>query len=84
MLAQRPRPTNTSNREDGSRTITIHDVPTAETPHDDDDLSDFDSHPQPVLRLRGGPRSARRVTWTEEVVDNEGKGRKKSKSKSRS
>lgn len=33
-----------------------------------------------VLRLRGGPRSAPRVQWNEDVVDNEGSGKKKSKS----
>ena len=39
------------------------------------------SQPQGVLRLRGAPtRNAPRVTWTEDVVDNEGCGKKKSKS----
>ena len=33
-----------------------------------------------TLRLRGGPRSGPRVAWDEAVVDNEGLGRKKSKS----
>jgi hypothetical protein len=34
-----------------------------------------------ALRLRGGPRrTRRRVAWDEDVVDNEGCGRKKSKS----
>ncbi|KAK6336056.1 Type 1 phosphatases regulator ypi1 [Orbilia blumenaviensis] len=32
-----------------------------------------------VLRLRGAHPERRRVTWTEEVVDNEGLGRKKTK-----
>ncbi|KAK6351697.1 Type 1 phosphatases regulator ypi1 [Orbilia javanica] len=32
-----------------------------------------------VLRLRGAHTERRRVTWTEEVVDNEGLGRKKTK-----
>lgn len=35
---------------------------------------------QGVLRLRGGHSSARRVVWTDDTVDNEGLGRKKSKS----
>lgn len=35
--------------------------------------------PDGTLRLRGGPIHSRRVTWSEEVVDNEGLGRKKSK-----
>lgn len=41
------------------------------------------SEPQPVgaLRLRGGPRRTRqRVVWGEDVVDNEGAGKKSSKS----
>ncbi|KAG9031520.1 hypothetical protein FRB95_002655 [Tulasnella sp. JGI-2019a] len=33
-----------------------------------------------VLKLRGGPRSRPQVAWTDDVVDNEGAGRKKSKS----
>ncbi|KAH8924885.1 hypothetical protein BT69DRAFT_1217158 [Atractiella rhizophila] len=36
------------------------------------------SSPQ-IIRLRGGPVSNRRITWGEEVVDNEGMGKKKSK-----
>ncbi|KAH8831379.1 type 1 phosphatases regulator YPI1 [Flagelloscypha sp. PMI_526] len=36
--------------------------------------------PVPTLHLRGGPRKPRqRVVWSEEVVDNEGCGRKSSK-----
>lgn len=35
--------------------------------------------PTGTLRLRGGPRSRPRVVWDEDVVDNEGLGRKKSK-----
>ncbi|KAI9511916.1 type 1 phosphatases regulator YPI1 [Russula earlei] len=35
--------------------------------------------PVGTLRLRGGPRNGPRVVWDEEVVDNEGLGRKKSK-----
>ncbi|KAF3201454.1 hypothetical protein TWF106_001559 [Orbilia oligospora] len=35
--------------------------------------------PNGVLRLRGAHAGRRRVTWTEEVVDNEGLGRKKTK-----
>ncbi|KAI5801538.1 phosphatase inhibitor-domain-containing protein [Peziza echinospora] len=35
--------------------------------------------PDGTLRLRGGPISDRRVTWGEDVIDNEGLGRKKSK-----
>lgn len=35
--------------------------------------------PTGTLRLRGGPRSRPRVVWGEDVVDNEGLGKKKSK-----
>jgi hypothetical protein len=39
---------------------------------------------QPVLRLRGaetGKRTKKRIQWAEDVVDNEGLGRKSSKGK---
>jgi len=36
--------------------------------------------PAGTLRLRGAPRDGPRVAWDEHVVDNEGLGRKKSKS----
>lgn len=73
----------TSAPSDGSRTLTTHDV----QPRSDDDLSDgpSSSQSQPVgaLRLRGGPRRIRqRVAWDDGVVDNEGAGKKKSKSTS--
>ena len=38
------------------------------------------AQPAGTLRLRGGPRNGPRVAWDEAVVDNEGLGRKKSKS----
>ncbi|KIR55598.1 hypothetical protein I315_01471 [Cryptococcus gattii Ru294] len=38
-----------------------------------------DTPPQTVLQLRAGPSTERRVVWTEETVDNEGLGKKKSK-----
>jgi len=65
---------------DGSRTLTTHDV----QPRSQDDLSDSPTSTQPqsvgALRLRGGPRRIRRrVAWDEDVVDNEGAGKKKSK-----
>lgn len=41
-----------------------------------------DTSPQTVLQLRAGPSTERRVVWTEETVDNEGLGKKKSKSES--
>lgn len=80
MLAQRPRPAFTGTPNDGSRTITVLDVPTPEKGADGDDDQTFASNPRPVLKLRGGPRSKQRVAWKEEVIDNENCGRKKSKS----
>ncbi|WWC62111.1 uncharacterized protein I303_104701 [Kwoniella dejecticola CBS 10117] len=35
--------------------------------------------PAGVLKLRGGPLKKQRVVWSEETVDNEGMGKKKSK-----
>jgi len=78
LLAERQRPTHTGTPADGSRTITVHDVSTSETPADD--APESSSHPRPVLKLRGGPRSEQRVAWEEGVVDNENAGKKKSKS----
>jgi protein phosphatase 1 regulatory subunit 11 len=56
---------------DGSRTTTI----TEDTPR-------LEPSSNRTLRLRGGPRSEQRVAWDEDVVDNEGSGRKSSKSTS--
>jgi protein phosphatase 1 regulatory subunit 11 len=41
---------------------------------------DASAPPAGTLCLRGGPRNGPRVAWDEAVVDNEGLGRKKSKS----
>lgn len=63
-------------REDaGSRTMTV-------TPSDSREAS---TSPAPaaavgVLRLRGGPARRQRVVWSAETIDNEGMGKKKSKS----
>jgi len=64
---------------DGSRTITIQDVqPRLEGEGDSPTSS---RPPIGALRLRGGPRRTRqRVAWDDGVVDNEGAGKKKSKS----
>lgn len=35
-----------------------------------------------VLKLRGGPSRRQKVVWREDTIDNEGMGKKKSKSKS--
>ncbi|UZJ51150.1 hypothetical protein CBS101457_000470 [Exobasidium rhododendri] len=74
-------PGQTAGASDGSRTITIHDVPTAEEGASDPNQGNGagPSVDAGVLRLRGGGNT-RRVVWTEETVDNEGMGKKKSKS----
>lgn len=78
-LATQNRP-STSSPSDGSRTITITN--TSARPEDDESSNNpDDSGSVGALRLRGGPRKPRqRVAWGEDVVDNEGCGRKSSKS----
>ena len=73
MDAQRPA------QSDGSRTLTVLDTQPLE--------GDIESHPSDevatvgALRLRGRPRrNHQRVAWGDSVVDNEGCGKKKSKS----
>lgn len=74
----------------GSRTMTIQSTPSAEG---DDAAAAHGDREVGVLRLRGEstrPRSGatteasssreRRVVWTDDTVDNEGLGKKKSKS----
>ncbi|KAH8112743.1 phosphatase inhibitor-domain-containing protein [Phellopilus nigrolimitatus] len=80
-VATRPGP-STAAPADGSRTIVQHDSQPREARLDGSDGeqgSSDTSRVQGVLRLRGGPRSRPRVAWTEDVVDNEGMGKKKSK-----
>ncbi|KAG2076505.1 hypothetical protein BDR04DRAFT_1089629 [Suillus decipiens] len=68
--------TYTSAPADGSRTITLLDS----QPRSEDDTSQSGSGVLGTLRLRGQPRKARqRVAWDEDVIDNEGCGKKKSK-----
>jgi len=62
------------NQTTTTATITIQAQLAGSSPH----LSRAQP-PDGTLRLRGGPIHSRRVTWSEEVVDNEGLGRKKSK-----
>lgn len=72
---------NTSAPSDGSRTLTLLDVQSRPSGSNDEPVSSTDPAPLGVLMLRGGPRrTRRRVAWDEDVVDNEGAGRKKSKS----
>lgn len=74
---------STSAPGDGSRTVTItaHDS----EPIDENDNDGTESSSDAVvgaLRLRGGPRrrNVQRVAWEEGTIDNEGAGKKKSKS----
>lgn len=63
----------------GSRTTTVE-----HTPEIDAGPSRGSSLPPSVvgvLKLRGAPLKKQRVVWSEETVDNEGMGKKKSKSK---
>jgi len=62
----------------GSRTITI-----SPTESDDAGPSSRREVPIGVLRLRGAPSRRPKVQFTEETIDNEGMGKKKSKSESR-
>lgn len=84
MTATQRRP-QTSAPTDGSRTITLRD---AQPRPEDDDASGGGVGPSTretrtvgVLKLRGVQRRTRqRVAWGADVVDNEGCGKKKSKS----
>ncbi|KAI0671344.1 phosphatase inhibitor-domain-containing protein [Trametes maxima] len=59
---------------DGSRTITVQEHQPRE-----DAQSEAESSTVGTLRLRGASRNRQRVVWREDVVDNEGAGKKKSK-----
>ncbi|KAI0715815.1 phosphatase inhibitor-domain-containing protein [Cerioporus squamosus] len=58
---------------DGSRTITVQDNQPREEAQTDEPTT------VGALRLRGVARHRQRVVWREDVVDNEGAGKKKSK-----
>ncbi|KAL1940184.1 hypothetical protein VTO73DRAFT_9135 [Trametes versicolor] len=60
---------------EGSRTITVQD----NQPREEETQSEAESSAVGTLRLRGAPRNRPRVVWREDVVDNEGAGKKKSK-----
>ncbi|KAI0091165.1 phosphatase inhibitor-domain-containing protein [Irpex rosettiformis] len=70
---------NTSAATDGSRTITILDS----TPREEAAIASGNESEVGSLRLRGASRRDRagrpRVVWREDVVDNEGAGKKSSK-----
>ena len=71
----------TTTAEHGSRTTVVTDAQPREAPHGGGASSSTRVAPQGgVLRLRGGPRSTQRVVWREDVIDNEGSGKKSSKS----
>jgi hypothetical protein len=75
----------TSTPADGSRTLTAHDSPPEESTVIAANPSANETPTRTVgtLRLRGGllvPATRQRVAWDEDVVDNEGCGRKSSKS----
>ncbi|KAM5539270.1 hypothetical protein V8D89_007143 [Ganoderma adspersum] len=72
MATRQARRPNTSAPSDGSRTITLRD----DQPREEDNS---DTQSMGTLRLRGVARHRQRVVWREDVVDNEGAGKKKSK-----
>jgi protein phosphatase 1 regulatory subunit 11 len=86
-LATQRRP-GTSAPGDGSRTITITPTPANEEGGSAEEgsggVNEGGEPPSTIvgaLHLRGGARRTRaRVAWDEDVVDNEGCGRKSSKS----
>ena len=67
--SQIPRALRTSTRAStsGSQTITATETPAGP------------STPSATLRLRAEPEESQRVRWAEDVVDNEGMGKKSSK-----
>ncbi|KAK6996531.1 phosphatase inhibitor-containing protein [Favolaschia claudopus] len=78
-LATQRRP-GTSEPGDGSRTMTITPTPANEADGTNPNDTDGSAPIIGALHLRGGVRRTRqRVAWDEDVVDNEGCGRKSSK-----
>ena len=84
-MATRARP-STRGAEHGSRTLTLNETRPEDADRgasSADEASTSNSNIAGVLRLRGGPSvNAPRVQWDTEVIDNEGMGKKKSKSAS--
>ncbi|KAH9924102.1 phosphatase inhibitor-domain-containing protein [Amylocystis lapponica] len=74
-LATRQRP-SASAPTDGSRTITLHDAQPLEGDHARDGSG---GETVGELRLRGAAGNRPRVVWSDDVVDNEGAGKKSSK-----
>jgi protein phosphatase 1 regulatory subunit 11 len=78
-LATQIGPSGAMSRE-GSRTALVVQNPAEQQRDASAALLPELTPPAGTLRLRGGPRNGPRVAWDEAVVDNEGLGRKKSKS----
>ena len=79
-LVRQGGPSTAMSRE-GSRTALVVQNPAEQRDASAlPDLSGALAPPAGTLRLRGGQRNGPRVAWDEAVVDNEGLGRKKSKS----
>ena len=72
-------PAQTTQPESSSRTLTQTATPARGTGPNSNDAGP--SEPVGVLKLRGGPSRRQKVVWSEETVDNEGMGKKKSKSR---
>lgn len=66
---------STSAPSDGSRTITLRDS----QPHEEGDDHAGGEDAGSLHLIGGGERSRPRVVWSDDVVDNEGTGRKSSK-----
>lgn len=82
MYTARRNGPSTSAPGGGSRTLTITNNPTREE-NDDEQGDNPEGEIIGTLSLRVTPcRRGPRVAWDEDVIDNEGFGRKKSKSKS--
>lgn len=68
----------------GSRTLTVNpttDSANASATEEASDSREGTPSSVGVLRLRGGPVRRNHVAWSSETIDNEGMGKKKSKSK---
>jgi hypothetical protein len=81
-----PRRQRQEAGDTGSRTMTISRPATPDIGNDASaSAGPSNSVPEPppvgVLKLRGGPGRRQRVVWRQGTVDNEGMGKKKSKSK---
>ncbi|ORX35793.1 phosphatase inhibitor-domain-containing protein [Kockovaella imperatae] len=75
-----PPPPDTREDASGSRTMTIEATQQPESGPSEPHHRALDSnHTVGVLKLRGAPVRKQRVMWTDETVDNEGMGKKKSK-----